>query len=85
MISFNAEESEIEAAEGATMNAVFNFSAAVAMPTTVRYTLTPGTANADDYVAGSGEVIVPADATSEPSGSSSWTMNLSSIRVTDST
>ena len=58
-ISF--EESEIQADEGATVNAVFNFSTAVAMPTTVRYALTPGTATTDDYVdvAGSGEVVVP--------------------------
>ena len=54
------EESQIRPPEGATVNAVFNFNVAVTMPTTVRYALTPNTANADDYVAGSGEVIVPA-------------------------
>ena len=58
--SISFEESEAEAAEGETVNAVFNFSAPVAMPTTVLYALTPGTANADDYEVGSGEVIVPA-------------------------
>ena len=54
------EESDIRPAEGETVNAVFNFSVAVVMPTTVRYSLAPGTANADDYEAGSGEVLVPA-------------------------
>ena len=63
-LSISFEESEIEPAEGATVNAVFNFSAPVAMPTTVRYTIEHGTADADDYEVGSGEVVVPADATS---------------------
>ena len=58
------EESQLRPDEGTTENAVFNFNVAVAMPTTVRYRLTPGTANADDYEAGSGEVVVPAGATS---------------------
>ena len=60
LLSVSFAETEIERAEGETVNAVFNFSTAVAMPTTVHYTLEPDSANADDYEAGSGEVVVPA-------------------------
>ena len=61
-ISF--EESDVRSVEGETVNAVFNFNAAVTIPIPVRYVLAPGTAAADDYEAGSGEVVVPESATS---------------------
>ncbi len=60
LLSVSFEETPLQPAEGETVNAVFNFNAAVAMPTTVHYTIEPGSANADDYEAGSGMVGVPA-------------------------
>ena len=62
LISF--EDNEIEPAEGETVNAVFNFNDALTRLTTIHYTVEPDSADASDYEAGSGEIAVPADATS---------------------
>ncbi len=62
LISF--EDNQIEPAEGETVNAVFNFNDALMRPTTIHYTVDPDSADASDYMAGSGKIALPADATS---------------------
>ncbi len=63
LASFEDSDGEIRSDEGTTIEAVFRLDVAVPVPTIVRYALEPGTADADDYEAGSGEVVVPAGAT----------------------